>query len=217
MGCDDGAILTLSENPALAPGDHKFGIVGDLGFLGVKSLVLNENGGVVVANGGAEKTGCILGGGGHCNLEAGEVHKEGLKTLGMGGGVSAADSLLSSDYKRNFCFSAENISCFGNLIDYRIGGHKGKVHIHKLDNGAHTRTGGTESGTYKSGFGNGGVANSVCTEFIGKTSCCTENTAENLNVLAHYENLFVTTHFFGHDVSYSLNITLLAHYASASS
>ena len=75
MGCDDGAILTLSENSALAPGNHKLGIVGNLGFLSVESLVLDHDGGVVVADGGAEKTDCVLGGGGHCDLKAGEVHK----------------------------------------------------------------------------------------------------------------------------------------------
>ena len=83
----------LSENPCPCPRDHKFGIVGHLRFLGVKSLVLDENGG-----GCRREWRCgedrlhPRRWRGHCNLEAGEVHKEGLKTLRMGWRRSAADS-----------------------------------------------------------------------------------------------------------------------------
>ena len=124
----------------------------------------------------------------------------------MGGGVAAAGALLAPDHQRDLGVAAEDVAGLGHLVEDLVSRHEGEVPVHQLCDGAHSAGGGAHGG-----LGNGGVADTLRTEFLIEISGAAIDAAQLFHVLAHDKDALIPAHLLGDGLTNRLRIRKLSH------
>ena len=177
---------------------HRDGVVAvrDRAFDEIELLVLEEDDRVVVADGGLEQALGVGRGGGHADLQAGDVGEPGLQRLRVLGGVAAAAALLGPNDHRQGDFAAEHVAHLGGLVGDRLHAEAQKVGVHDLADWAGAGRGGANGQRGDRFLGDRRVANSLEAELVDQSLGYAKDAAAapDGDVLAEDENGRVAPH-----------------------
>ena len=155
--------------------------------LGAEHLVFQHHHWVVVADGAFHEALGVVGGGGHEDLEAGDVDEEGVGALGVlgCGGAAGTDGGAEDDGEGRL--AAEHVVNLGHLVDDLVHGGEGEGHHAGADDGAEACAGSADGGSHVGGLGDGADADALLAEFGDQGGQGAESAAEveHLGVAAH--------------------------------
>lgn len=157
---DDGQIGTLTLNLGLAEGGNvvlAHGLVAHVELSTVHELVLEENDGVGVADGGLHHTLGVLSTVRHEDLETGHGAVPGAEALGVLGTDTGSSTVGSTEDNRHVAGTGSHVKLLGGRVNNLIDGLHGKVEGHELDDRAKTLVGGTGGKTGETHLSDRGV------------------------------------------------------------
>ena len=167
---DDGDVGALAGDAGAAEVDEVLVAVGHLATDAVEGLVLDEDDGVLVADGGLEQAVGVGGGGGHGYEQPGDVQEERLEAVGVGGPELVAGALGHAHDERHADLPAEHVVDVGGVVDDLVEGEEGEVDGHELDDGAQPDHRGADADPDDRVLGDGGVANAPLAELLERPS-----------------------------------------------
>lgn len=132
---DDGQVLAGALDLGLAEGNDEVVFLGGLAHgegLAVQQLVLEEDGGVGVADGGLEQALGVLGAPGGDDLEAGNAAVPRAVVLGVLGRHAGGEAVGSTEGDVAGLDAAGHVQGLGGRVDDLVDGLHGKVEGHEL-------------------------------------------------------------------------------------
>ena len=192
-------LLGMRHDRHVAPGafhvrpaerDQLLGL-GHLALGVVEHLVLDEEHGVRLADGGLEQPARVARGGGHDHDQARHVAEPRLEALGMLGRVALARAALRADHQRHLDLAAEHVAHLGDLVDDLVHADAGEVDEHDLGHGHEAGERGAEGGADDRGLGDRGVDQALPAELVEEALRDGHGAAELPDVLADHEHPFV--------------------------
>ena len=168
---------------------------GDFAFdAAVEIFVLEEDAGIVVADGGFDEAFGVVGRGGADDFEAGivdEPHLGILRVEGAAVDVSAAGAAQDERSGR-----APEVVRFRDHVGDLVEGAADEVHELKFGDGAHAGERGSEGRADDGGLGDGRVDDALGAEAVDESVGDFEGAAVNADVFAEAEDGGVAVHFF---------------------
>src|SRR5580704_15223247 len=195
-GCvsNDAEVAAFADDVGFADGDDVV-IRRDFAFdAAVEIFVLEEEAGIVVADGGFDQTFGVVGRGGTDYFESGIVDEPHFRILRVEGAAVDVSAARSAQDQRGGC-SPEVMGFCDHVADL-VKGTADEVHELEFRHGAHAGEGGSEGRAYDGGFGDGGVDDALGAEAVDETVGDFEGAAVNADVFAEAEDRRVAVHFF---------------------
>ena len=191
---DDGHVGALAADDGLAEVDEVVVVLGHLAALAVEVLVLDEDHGVVVADGRLQQA---LGVGrrrGHGDEQAGHVQEEGLEAVRVRRAELVAGALGHAHDERDADLAAEHVADVRGVVDDLVEREQREVDRHELDHGAQPGHGGTDAHADDGVLGDRGVAHALLAELLEQPRGDLEGAVEDADVLAHEHDVLVAQH-----------------------
>ena len=191
---DDAEVAAFANDVGFADGDDViFG--GDFAFdAAVEIFVLEEDAGIVVADGGFDQAFGVVGRGGADDFEARIVDKPHLGILRVERAavdVSAAGASEDEGGGR-----APEIVRFRDHVADLVHGAGDEIHELEFGDGAHAGERGSEGRADDGGFGDGSVDDALGAEAVDESVGDFEGAAVDADVFAEAEDGWVAVHFF---------------------
>lgn len=192
----DGDVRALAGHAQPAQRDRSR-VLRQVPLGGVQRLVLDEDDGVGVVDGGAQKA---VGVGGVARADdaqarnVGEPRLQALRVLRPGADARAVGR--AQDH-RHRTLAAEHEPRLGRLVDDGVHGDAAEVHEHDLDDRLEAADGGADGGTDDGRLGDRRVAHPLRPERVEQATRHTEGTARNRHVLAEQNHVGVVAHSVG--------------------
>ena len=170
----------------------------------VGALVLQEDNGVVVPDGGLEQPLGVVRRGGRHDLEAGGAREERLDALGMVQRAPDAAAVGRPDDHRDAQLPVRSVPDLGGLADELVCGGPDEVGELDLGDRAHSVHRGAQRDAGDGRLGQGGVDHPLLPELLDEAVGGQEHAAPGADVLAHYEDPLVADHLLAHGVAHCL-------------
>ena len=191
---DDAQVVAFASDARFADGDDVV-IRGDFFFdAAVEIFVLEEDAGIVVADGGFDQALGVVGRGGADDFEAGivdEPHLGILRVEGAAVDVSAAGAAQDERSGR-----APEIVRLGDHVGDLVEGAADEIHELKFGDGAHAGERRAEGRADDGGLGDGRVDDALGAEAVDESVGDFEGAAVDADVFAEAEDGGVAVHFF---------------------
>jgi len=212
---DDGDILALADDPALAQRDGLLG--GNFALGGVKGLLLEEHHGVVVVDGGEQQSQGVLSVAGVYDLQAGNVGQPGFKALAVLGGAAGAAAGGQTHHHGQVYLAAEHIAHLCGLVHQLIHTDGKEVVEHQLSDRAQAGGSGANGGTDDGALGNGGIAHALGSELVEHAGGHAEAAAESAYIFTEKNNVGILAHPDAHCLADGFSISHHTHLTRTSS
>ena len=191
---DDGEVAAFADDICFADGDDVV-IGGDFAFdAAIEIFVLEENAGIVVADGGFDEAFGVVGRGGANDFEAGivdEPHLGILRVEGAAVDVSAAGAAQDERSGR-----APEVVRFCNHVGDLVEGAADEIHELEFGDGTHAGERGSEGCADDGGFRDGSVDDTLGAEAVDESVGDFEGAAVDADVFAEAKDGRVAVHFF---------------------
>src|SRR5215467_2716730 len=191
---DHAEVAAFARNASLSNGDDVI-LLGDF-FLDptIEILVLEENAGIVVADGGFDEAFGVVRRSRADDLEPGVVNEPHLGVLRVERApvdVSAAGAAEDERGGRS-----PQVVGLGNHVGNLVHGAGDEVHELKFGDGAHTGERGSEGCAHDGRFSDGSIDDAFGAEAVDESVGDFERAAVNADVFAETENGGIALHFF---------------------
>ncbi len=213
--------MTVTSEPSraiarLAEVDEHVLAVGHLAAHAVERLVLDEDHGVLVADGALQQALGVGGGGGHGDEQAGDVQEQRLEAVRVGGPELVPGALGHAHDERHAGLAGEHVVDVRGVVDDLIEGEQGEVDRHQLDDGTQPGHGCADADADDRVLGDGRVAHALLAELVEQTVGDLEGATEDADVLAHQEDALVAAQLLAQGGAERLAVAQLGHQAASS-
>ena len=195
---DDGDVVAHTRDARLADRHQPVLDLGDLEALAVEDLVLEEDHGVRITNGGLQEALRISGAVGLHHLEAGDVAVPGGIVLAVLGADAGRRSGSTTEHDGAVQLAARHVMGLGGGVDDLVDRLHGEIEGHELDNGLQPGEGRTHRKAGEAMLGDRRIDHAPGAELV-------EHPLRNLvgalilaHFLAHQEDVRVAAHFLRH-------------------
>ena len=193
---DDGEIGALALHIGDAERNDFFGI-GNFALVAVKNGVLQEEAGIVVANGGFEQAFRVASSGGHDHLHARVVGEDVFGGVGVGGADVGAAVGGAADHDGAVDQAAGHVTDVGRVVEDLVEGDGVEGPEHELHHGTDAEHRSAHAHADEAGFGDGRVDDAVGAEFFEEAFGDLVGSMELGDFLTHEDDVFVAGEFFG--------------------
>src|SRR5579863_1711492 len=191
---NDAEVAAFADDVGFADGDDViFG--GDFAFdAAVEIFVLEEDAGVVVADGGFDEAFGVVGRGRADNFKAGIVDEPHLGILRMERAAVDVSAAGAAEDERGG--RSPEVVRFRDHVGNLVHGAGDEIHELEFGDGAHAGERGSEGRAYDGGLGDGRVDDALGAEAVDESVGDFEGAAVDADVLAEAEDGGIAVHFF---------------------
>ncbi len=193
----DGDVLAFPFDFRLSDRDRKFSFL-HVAFGSIEQLGFDEDDRVVVANGRFQQPFGILRSSRGNDFQAGHMAEPGFQALGMLGGQlvgRAAGAANDHGYRQ---LPAGHVADFGGVVDDLIQCQYAEVKGHQFDDRPQAGHSSADRQPGKSGFGNRGIENPLCSEFLYEPFADLEGALVVPDLFADQKHAGIALHFLAH-------------------
>lgn len=194
---DDGEVGALTLDLGLADGDEEILGLSGLGEVEggtVHELILQDNHGVGITDGGLEETLAVLGAPGGDDLEPGDRAVPSGVALTVLGTHTGSGTIGPTEDNGAIHDATGHVPGLGGTVDNVVDGLHGKVKGHELTDGTKAGEGSADGETSKAGFRDGGVNDPLRSKLIQETLGDLVGPVVLGYLLTHEEDLLITVH-----------------------
>jgi len=181
-------------------------LLGHLAGRLVEHLVLDEQDGVVVADGRLQQALGVVGRRGHDDEDARRVAEPRLQALAVVGGDAPAGPALGPKDHRHGRLAPEHVAVLGGLVDELVHRQGHEIDIHDFGDRSHAAHGRADGRPRDGLLADGRVADPLLAELLQQALRGPVGAAVDGHVFAHDEDALVPPHLLGQGVANRLAI-----------